>query len=94
MKRKALIALLGIGTIFGFSTGFASMSHHWHHRAEQRRAAWEAHVADVCVEAAQRADRAERTDRWGPPPRDYPAWDEPREQEPHRRHHHRHHDRW
>lgn len=81
MKRKLLVVLLGFGTIFGFSTGFASVSHHWHHRAAQRQAAWEAHVADVCVEAAQRADQA---DRWERPPSDYPDWDGP--PEPHRRH--------
>ncbi len=79
MKRKLLIVLLGVGTILGFSTGFASMSHHWHHRAEQRRAAWEAHVAEVCVGAARRAER---------PPSDHPDWDEP-PPDHHRRHRHR-----
>ena len=89
MKRRLLIVLLGFGTIFGFGTGFASMSHHWHHRAEQRRANFESHVADVCVEAAQRADeraderadrraerRADPRDRWDEPPSDYPDWDD------------------
>lgn len=86
MKRKLLIVLLGLGTILGFSTGFASMSHRWHHHAEQRRAAWEAHVADVCVDAARRADGPPPA--WDRPPSDHPAWDEP-PPDPHRRHRHR-----
>lgn len=54
MKRKLLIALLAFGTVAGFGSGIASMAC-WHHRAEARRAAFERHVADVCVEAAYRA---------------------------------------
>ncbi|MCA9610941.1 MAG: hypothetical protein KC619_35350 [Myxococcales bacterium] len=94
MKRKLLIVLLGFGTLFGFGSGFASMSYHWHQHAEARRAAWEAHVADVCVEAAQRADRPDpRDDRWGPPPSDYPEWDGPPPERHHRPHRH-HQPRW
>lgn len=55
MKRKLLIGLFTFGTIFGFGSGIASMAC-WHGRhAEARRVAFERHVADVCVEAAQRA---------------------------------------
>ncbi len=68
MKRKLLIAFLALGTIGGFGSGIASMSC-WHHRPEARRAAFAAHVADVCVEAALRARDAEAPiDRPPPPP--------------------------
>jgi hypothetical protein len=66
MKRKLLIALFSFGTIAGFGSGIASMAC-WHHRAEARRAAFERHVADVCVDAAYRArDGQGPVDR--PPP--------------------------
>ncbi len=58
MKRKLLIALFSFGTIAGFGSGIASMAC-WHHRAHERRAAFERHVAEVCVEAARRADEGE-----------------------------------
>jgi hypothetical protein len=48
MRRRILIALLALGTVGGFASGFCSMGYHHH----QRQAAWERHVADVCVEAA------------------------------------------
>ena len=67
MKRKLLIALFGFGTVAGFGSGIASMAC-WHHRAHERRAAFEQHVADVCVEAAYRAREAERPPP--PPPAD------------------------
>jgi hypothetical protein len=69
MKRKALIALLALGTVGGYAAGFASMSC----RAKHRRAAFEDHVADVCVRAAQRAEAGEA-----------PVAEEPAER-PHRR---------
>lgn len=50
MKRKLLIVLLGAGTVLGYGAGFASMRWHAHHR----RAAFERHVADTCVDAALR----------------------------------------
>ena len=44
MKRRILIALFSVGTVFGFGSGIASISF-WHgHHAHQRRAAFEAHV--------------------------------------------------
>ena len=53
--RKIAIVLLSLGTIVGFGSGFASMRH----RACARRDAFEKRVADVCVDAARRQDRAE-----------------------------------
>lgn len=59
MKRKLVIALLALGTVGGFASGFRSMR--CHHQA--RREAFENHVADVCVRAAQRSEgRFERED--------------------------------
>ena len=51
-RRPFLMALLAVGTIAGYASGFASM--HWHCHGD-RRAAFEQHVADVCVAAADRA---------------------------------------
>lgn len=57
MKRKLVIALLALGTVGGFASGFRSMR--CHHQA--RRQAFEDHIADVCVRAAQREEgRPER----------------------------------
>lgn len=50
-KRRALIALLSVGTVGGFGSGFASLKCRHHHR----RAQFEQHVADLCVQAAARA---------------------------------------
>ena len=52
MKRKLLIGLLGLGTFAGFGHGFASLRHH-----HNRRAHFERHVAQVCIEAARSLDR-------------------------------------
>jgi hypothetical protein len=54
MKRRILIVLFALGTIGGFASGVSSMR--W--RAHHRRAAFEQHVARVCVDAA-RASQAE-----------------------------------
>lgn len=80
MKRRLLIGLLAFGTFAGFGSGFASMGWHHHRFHQARRVAFENHVADVCVEAARRADRedARRDER----PYDRPA----------PRHHRGHHD--
>jgi hypothetical protein len=53
MKRRILIALLALGTIGGFVSGFCSLRHHH----QGRRAAFERHDASVCVEAARGAGR-------------------------------------
>jgi hypothetical protein len=49
MRRSFLIVLLGLGALLGFGSGV----HHlrWHHWA--RRAAFERHVAEICVDAAR-----------------------------------------
>lgn len=49
MRRRILMAVLAVGTVAGFASGFASM-----HRCNAHgRGAWERHVAKVCVEAAR-----------------------------------------
>lgn len=57
MKRKVIIALLGLGTVVGYGAGVARLAcakgGFGGHTA--RRAAFERHVADVCVDAALRA---------------------------------------
>jgi len=54
MRRPILAIVLALGAIAGFGTGVASVIHH--HR--EHRAAFEQHIADVCVEAAQRAEHS------------------------------------
>jgi len=49
MRRRIAIVLLALGAVAGYAAGFAHLSHC---RAD-RRAAWEHHVAKVCVEAAR-----------------------------------------
>ncbi|AKT39415.1 hypothetical protein [Chondromyces crocatus] len=56
MHRKLIITLLAFGAIGGFASGFASLGC----RAHARRAAFERHVASVCVDAARKAE-VERT---------------------------------
>jgi len=48
-RQRFLIALLALGTVGGYGLGFASL----HCHGEARRAAFERHVAQVCVEAAR-----------------------------------------
>jgi len=59
MRRKALIWVLGLGAVAGFASGIFGC----HHRNE-RRQAFEDHVAEVCTRAAERshehASRAEK----------------------------------
>ena len=50
VKRRFLIAILAVGAVLGYGMGFRSMCH-----AHERRAAFERHVAQVCVEAAGEA---------------------------------------
>ena len=49
MKRRLLIVLLTLGTVGGYSAGFAGMRC----RAHARQAAFEQHVAKVCIDAAR-----------------------------------------
>ncbi len=58
MRRKIWMVLLGVGAIAGFASGVHSLRHGngcgcgpWR---GQRHAAFERHVADVCVQAAER----------------------------------------
>ena len=50
IQRKILIGVLAAGTVLGFGAGFASLKH----RSHARRAHFERHVAQVCVDAARR----------------------------------------
>ncbi|HMJ12037.1 MAG TPA: hypothetical protein VK524_11520 [Polyangiaceae bacterium] len=56
MKRRILIALLALGTVAGFAAGISHLRcpgrHGW-----ERRAHFEQHVADLCTEAALRAQK-------------------------------------
>ena len=60
-RRPFLMALLAIGTVAGYASGFASMHCHsqCHRQVDSGRvaglSAYEQHVADVCVAAAERA---------------------------------------
>lgn len=51
MRRKALIVVLAIGAV----AGFASALFGCHHHAWDRHQAFEDHMADVCVRAAERS---------------------------------------
>lgn len=57
MRRKLLIALLALGTVGGYASGFASLRH----CNNARRQAFEQHVAQVCVDAARKDDTARQT---------------------------------
>jgi hypothetical protein len=49
MRRRILMVVLALGTIGGYASGFA----HMHACQRGREAAFERHVADVCVTAAK-----------------------------------------
>jgi hypothetical protein len=49
MKRKIVMVLLAFGAAGGYGAGFA----HLHRCRHDRQAAFERHVADVCVGAAK-----------------------------------------
>lgn len=76
MKRRILIALLGLGTVGGFAAGAASLSC----RAQHRRAHFERHVASLCVDAARKSDAersSARAERPGESRATEPSADEP-----------------
>jgi TPP-dependent trihydroxycyclohexane-1,2-dione (THcHDO) dehydratase len=50
--RRVLIALFALGTVGGYGSAIAGASCH----ARARRAAWEQHIAHVCIDAAKHAD--------------------------------------
>jgi hypothetical protein len=52
MRRRILMVLLALGTVGGYASGLAHMSAC--HRG--REAAFERHVADVCLKAAKGAE--------------------------------------
>jgi hypothetical protein len=49
MKRRILMALLALGAVGGYASGFA----HMHRCSHNREAAFERHVADVCLASAK-----------------------------------------
>ena len=49
MRRSIVMVVLGLGVIGGYASGFA----HMRHCSRDRRAAFEQHVAKVCVDAAR-----------------------------------------
>lgn len=55
MKRKIVIALLALGTLVGFGSGFARMHHGRHGRHDR----FMDQVAERCVDAARRLDARE-----------------------------------
>lgn len=61
MRRRLLIALLGFGAFAGFASGLASLHCHRFHGGYGygpfHHADFERHVADVCTDAALRAQR-------------------------------------
>ncbi len=67
VKHRALKALLLFGALLGFAGGFASMAFRMHRHHDMRRSYFERHVADVCLDAADRR-RAESTPDYRPPP--------------------------
>ncbi|MGF1469752.1 MAG: hypothetical protein ACFCGT_26810 [Sandaracinaceae bacterium] len=62
MRRTILIALFSFGTVFGFGSALAHGAP-WSHHHRERREAFERHVADVCVDAAERRLERERPRR-------------------------------
>lgn len=66
MRYRVLKVLLLLGALFGFAGGFASMAFRFHRHHEMRRGYFERHVADVCLEAADRR-RAEAAPDSRPP---------------------------
>ncbi len=59
MRRKLAIVLLTLGTIGGYSAGFASMRCH----QQSRRQMFENHIAKVCVDAARGSEAGAGTVR-------------------------------
>jgi hypothetical protein len=49
MKRTILTVLLTLGLVGGLVAGIAGCEHRRHHREQ-----FEAHIADVCISAAER----------------------------------------
>jgi hypothetical protein len=50
MRRKVLMLVLGVGAVAGFASGIFGC-----HYRNERRQAFEDHVAEVCTRAAERS---------------------------------------
>jgi len=60
MRRRILIAVLGLGTLLGFGAGFASLRHgSCGYRGGYGRAGFEQRVSELCADAALRAQRGQ-----------------------------------
>lgn len=60
VKRRLLAILLGFGALAGFASGVHSIRHHagpFRHGPHGHHARFEAHVAEVCLRAAEKASR-------------------------------------
>ncbi len=62
MRRKFLIGALALGTLLGYGGCAARAIHHraGHGAGGGRRASFERHVAQICADAALRANAAPR----------------------------------
>jgi hypothetical protein len=60
--RRFLIALFALGTFGGYGAAIATSSCH----ARAQRAAWERHVAHLCVDAARNPGAATRDEQGEP----------------------------
>lgn len=63
MRRLPLAFLLGVGALVGFGSGVHQLR--WQHWA--RRAAFERHIADVCIEAARTGQAPSTPGAWHGP---------------------------
>jgi hypothetical protein len=61
MRRRILAAFLGVAGLLSFAAGFHSLRHHraghFYGHGSERRAAFAAHVAEVCTRAAEKLRR-------------------------------------
>lgn len=57
MRRRIFAVLLGIAGVTAIGAGFASHRHRGFYGHHDRRAELEAHVADVCLRAAEKLQR-------------------------------------
>ncbi len=56
MRRRALIFVLALGAVAGFASGLYGC----HYHRFERHQAFEEHIADVCVRAAERSRNHEQ----------------------------------
>ncbi|MEZ4229236.1 MAG: hypothetical protein R3B89_08735 [Polyangiaceae bacterium] len=75
-RHRVIKVLLLLGALLGFAGGFASLAFRMHRHHDMRRSYFERHVADVCLDAADRR-RAQSAPDYQSPPGDWghgPAW--------------------